>query len=168
MDDPFKNFVIEPVLAKPGQREQDELEHERKLAAIRAQSHALIWTGPTEELTATITRWYESGWITAESLSAALQKASIHFVRPDGSPVLKPIAPSAAPTPQESSETNPRRAFVMPLLEKRGWSILDWANEAGLDHTTALDYLDNRRKQYRSTRLKLANALKVPIDQLPK
>jgi len=73
-----------------GKEHEAEYEHERKLAAIRAQSHALVWTGPTEELREAIRRWYEAGWIQAESLDAAIQKAAIHFIRPDGVSVLRP------------------------------------------------------------------------------
>jgi len=62
-----------------------------------------------------------------------------------------------------------RKNFVIPLLEAKGWSILDWANEAGVAHATAHDYLDGKiKKPYRSTRLKLAKALGVPVEQLPK
>jgi hypothetical protein len=84
MSDPFRNTkdILEEMLLGQGgvlaKRGQEQLDLERKLAAIRAQSHALTWTGTTEELTETITRWYESGWLTAESLQDALQKASIH------------------------------------------------------------------------------------------
>jgi len=151
----------------PSPKERRRLDLERQIAAIHAEARALVWTGTAEELTATITRWYESGCLMAESLADALRKASMHFVKPDGSLVLTP-QPTSTPVPQEQAETNPRRAFVMPLLEKRGWSILDWANEARVDHATAVNYLDSKRKQYRSTRLKLANALKVSADQLPK
>jgi hypothetical protein len=167
MNDPFRNsFVPDFVLAKAGQREQEQLEHERKLAAIRAQSHALTWTGTAEELTETIKRWYESGWLTAESLQDALQKASIHFAKPDGRPILKP--PSLEPSQIQPKKALSRREFVTPLLDAKGWSILDWANEANVSHATALDYLANKTKAYRSTRVKLAKALDVPIEQLPR
>jgi lambda repressor-like predicted transcriptional regulator len=65
----------------------------------------------------------------------------------------------------ELAASNPRRAFVLPLLEQKGWSILDWANEANVSHATAQDYLDNKTKPYPSTRKKLANAL--GINTLP-
>jgi len=61
----------------------------------------------------------------------------------------------------EPTALNPRRAFVLPLLEQMGWSILDWANEANVSHATAQDYLDNKTKPYPSTRKKLAKALGV-------
>ena len=61
-----------------------------------------------------------------------------------------------------------RQAFVTPLLEAKGWSILDWATEAEVSHATAIDYLQGKRTPYRSTRLKLAKALNVSVDQLPK
>ncbi len=167
MDDPLSNpFVPDFILAKAGQREQERLEHERKLAAIRTQSHALTWTGTAEELTETIKRWYESGWLMAESLQDALQKASIHFAKPDGTPVLKPASPeSSQPQPKKALS---RREFVAPLLDAKGWSPLDWALEAQVAPATANDYLDDKTNPYRSTRLKLAKALGVPVEQLPK
>ena len=103
-DDPFGNApdLDELVYTKAelrAMRRQEELEHERQLAAIRTQSHALIWTGTAEELTETIRRWYESGYLRAENLQDALQKAAIHFVKPDGTAVIKLPAPA-----QETSE----------------------------------------------------------------
>ncbi len=102
MSDTFDDFI---VLAKQGQREQQELDHARELAAIRAQSHALTWTGTPEQLTETIRQWFESGSLRAESLQDALQKASIHFAKPDGTPVLKPV--SIAPEARESARFKP-------------------------------------------------------------
>jgi ribosome-binding protein aMBF1 (putative translation factor) len=61
-----------------------------------------------------------------------------------------------------------RREFVQKILEEKGWSILDWANEAEVSHATAMDYIQEKTRPYRSTRLKLAKALGVPVDQLPK
>ena len=75
----------------------------------------------------------------------------------------KPTSPK--PTIEEKTS---RKAFVIPLLDAKGWSILDWANEAEVSHATAIDYLENKTKSYRSTRLKLAKALNVPVEQLPK
>lgn len=40
-----------------------------------------------------------------------------------------------------SAGQSDRKTFVIPLLEAKGWSILDWANEAGVAHATAHDYL---------------------------
>ncbi len=60
-----------------------------------------------------------------------------------------------------------RRAFIEPLLKAKGWSILDWANEADVSHATAMDYLKGKTSPYRSTRLKLAKALDISVDQLP-
>ena len=91
-----ENFVeIYREMVRRSRKKQDKLEVARLKAEIRAQSHALVWTGTHEELTATIKRWFESGWIVAESLQNALQLASIHFRRPDGMPVILPFAPSS-------------------------------------------------------------------------
>jgi lambda repressor-like predicted transcriptional regulator len=145
-----------------------ELDLERQKALIRAESHTLVWKGSPEELTATITRWFESGYIDAYNLEDALHKASIHFVRHDGSPAL--LFPAVVPQSSQAphGDTNPRRAVIQPLLEKRGWSILDWANEAGVSYHAASDYLVGSRHSYPSTRAKLAKALGVSVQQLPK
>jgi lambda repressor-like predicted transcriptional regulator len=60
-----------------------------------------------------------------------------------------------------------RRTFVEAILLEKGWSILDWANEATVAYHTAADYLLGKRTPYRSTLLKLAKALGVPPNQLP-
>ncbi len=91
------------------QQQKEELEHERQLAAIRAQSHALVWTGTPDDLIAIVAAWYQSGWIVAESLEDALQKAAPHFVKPDGSLVIAPIVRASiavgAATPSEAEAT---------------------------------------------------------------
>jgi lambda repressor-like predicted transcriptional regulator len=172
MDDSFLNArdrLEERLLGKAGvraKRQREELEHERQLAAIRTQSHALTWTGTSEELTETIKQWYESRLLTAESLQDALQKAAVHFTGPDGKAVIKPT--SAEPSQAESKKKLSRREFVTPLLKAKGWSPLDWALEATVAPATANDYLANKTNPYRSTRLKLAKALGVPVEQLPK
>jgi lambda repressor-like predicted transcriptional regulator len=61
-----------------------------------------------------------------------------------------------------------RRAFIEPLLEKKGWSTFDWAIEATVDPNTATDYLAGTTRPHRNTRKKLADALGVPVEQLPK
>jgi len=63
---------------------------------------------------------------------------------------------------------NSRKDFVIPILEQKGWSILDWAGESGLDFHTANDYLKGTTKPYRSTRVKLAKALGVDVEVLPR
>jgi len=60
-----------------------------------------------------------------------------------------------------------RKAVVLPILEERGWSVLDWATNSGVDFHTANDYLKGRTKPYRSTRKKLAESLNLDAHQLP-
>jgi hypothetical protein len=136
----------------------------RKIARINAESHALMWSGTAEELAGTIKRWFESGWIVADSLQGAFQKASIHFRRPDGAAVIIPAAvPIATSTPEVT-----RESFVKAILDSKGWSIFDWANEANVSHATAIDYLNGKTKPHPSTRRKLAVALGIQAQQLPK
>jgi hypothetical protein len=70
--------------------------------------------------------------------------------------------------PHPNKHENERESFVKPILDKKGWSILDWANEAGVDFHTASGYLKDTRKPYRSTRKKLAAPLGVDVEDLPK
>ena len=168
MDDPInpKHRLFE--MLRRNRERQDELDLERQKAEIRAQSHALIWEGTSAELIATITRWYKSGWIEAESVQDALERASIHFVDPQGNSVTHPpILAVQLPSPDPSS-SNQREAFILPLLDNKGWSILDWANEANVSYHTAADYLSGAKKSYRSSRAKLAKALGLTANQLPK
>jgi len=57
---------------------------------------------------------------------------------------------------------------VQPILDQKGWSILDWATEANVAPHTATDYIAGKTSPYPSTRKKLATALGVTIQQLPK
>jgi len=143
---------------------QSELAHERQIALIRLQSHALIWTGTPEELVSTIGRWYESGSLVALNLQDAIQKAAYHFLRPDGTAV---ILPQTGEAPARVKKETSRELFVNEVLASKGWSIFDWANEAKVAHATAIDYLHGKTKPYRSTRKKLADALGVSVEKLP-
>jgi transcriptional regulator with XRE-family HTH domain len=60
-----------------------------------------------------------------------------------------------------------RKASVLPILERHGWSILDWANESGVAYHTASDYLGGSTNPYRSTRMKLAQGLGIDLTSLP-
>jgi hypothetical protein len=167
LDETIQDFM-EELKHGPGGRKgaerRAEIAHARELALIRTESYALVWTGTADELTTTITKWFEAGWIVAESLQDALQKASVHFRKSDGTAAIVSAAlPAAMPSRQAS-----RESFVKSILEAKGWSILDWANEAGVAPATAHDFLANKTKPYRSTRLKLAKSLDISIEQLPR
>jgi hypothetical protein len=70
--------------------------------------------------------------------------------------------------PKSERAEEQRKAFVDPLLDAKGWSILDWANEADVAYHTAADYLAGKKNPFRSTRVKLAKALGIPVNSLPK
>ncbi len=148
----------------------EELRHERELASIRAESRALVWTGAQEEFVESILKWYESGCIAALDATDALKKASLHFVRPDGTAIVRPKSASRLVTPAEPAEKPKpsREEFVKAILETKGWSILDWANEAEVSYHAATDYMTGTRRSYPSTRAKLAKALCVSVQELPK
>jgi hypothetical protein len=47
---------------------------------------------------------------------------------------------------QADKPTNPRREFVDPILDAKGWSPLVWAAEADLAYHTVADYLTGKDK----------------------
>jgi hypothetical protein len=141
-----------------------------------------IWKRQPEELVV----WYENDCRPAlEELLPLKVKAAINRAREmevssasnlrssveqpvradDPAPPI-PTQPAALPSAKERA--NIRQAFVTPRLEKKGWSPLDWANHATVDFHTANDYLNGTTKPYNSTRSKLANALGVDIEKLPR
>jgi hypothetical protein len=61
-----------------------------------------------------------------------------------------------------------RREIIAPLLRSKGFSIYDWAKEAKVAHATAMDYVNGKKNPYPSTLKKLADALNIPIEKLPK
>src|ERR1700739_2519123 len=95
----IKDALEEQMNGKEGvaqRRRAAELEHERELVKIRRESHALVWTGTAEELISTIRRWYESGFLRADTLQDALQKAAVHFVDANGKPIITPSSMTPA------------------------------------------------------------------------
>jgi hypothetical protein len=67
---------------------------------------------------------------------------------------------------QQSGSENPREVFVRPLLEARGWSVLDWALQSSVAWKTADNYLRGAQS-YASTRKKLAASLGIDVNELP-
>lgn len=76
--------------------------------------------------------------------------------------------PMRTPTEDESDRGVERRAVVEPILVKKGWSVLDWANESDVAYHTADDYLKGKRTPYRSTIKKMAEPLGLSVHQLPR
>ena len=83
-------------------------------------------------------------------------------VRALATPRIGTVAQLASTKPESR-----RRFLVKPLLDKSGWSINDWAVQSGVDFHTADRYLKGQGKPYPSTRLKLANSLKINVEDLP-
>jgi lambda repressor-like predicted transcriptional regulator len=123
----------------------------------------------TEKLLRTKRRIFNS------SLDYGLEKAE-HAARINLA--KKPAPPPSNQTwPQHDEPTIPangrkprvgsrRKLFVLPRLEAKGWSLLDWAVQAGVDPHTASSYLNGKRNTYVSSLKKLADALGVGVDQL--
>ena len=63
---------------------------------------------------------------------------------------------------------NKRQSFVLAILENKGWSIHQLAIEAQLDSHTVSDFLKGKAKPNRSTRKRLADALGIAVNELPK
>lgn len=83
-------------------------------------------------------------------------------------PTSNPLPTQPNSSPPAEKPRNVRREFVDPLLQERGWSLLDWATEANVAYHTVADYLTGKTKPYRDTRLKMAKSLGVSVQQLPK
>jgi hypothetical protein len=79
----------------------------------------------------------------------------------------RPIVPLRGGPIRAFKPENQRKAFVQPILDNKGWSIGDWAQESKVDFHTAQNYLDNKRKAYKSTVEKLAKSLGVDVSLMP-
>ena len=84
-----------------------------------------------------------------------------------GAGLPQTVPPQQADSSAESLSTQ-RKAVVKPILESKGWSELDWANESNVAYHTAADYLAGKTRSYPSTRLKLAKSLGLTVQQLPR
>jgi hypothetical protein len=73
-----------------------------------------------------------------------------------------------AQLPEHERLARARRSVVEPLLAQKGFSVSQWALEARVDFHTANDYLEGTTRPRPGTRLELARALGIPVDQLPK
>lgn len=69
---------------------------------------------------------------------------------------------------RDTAVISERKSFVLPILERKGWSTHRFAVEAEVDFHTANDYLEGRTRPNRSTRKQLADALGIAVDHLPK
>jgi lambda repressor-like predicted transcriptional regulator len=110
------------------------------------------------------------GWCERLQISCEDDGVRVHFrrVADDLQQLLRDLPP--IPAPEDSIDIGgpaKRKAFIMPLLTAKGWSILDWAIASGVDGHTASDYLKGATKPYRSTRKKLADSLGVEVEALP-
>ena len=86
----------------------------------------------------------------------------------DGRESLGSTAGTAAVAPVDvTKRSEQRRAFVIRILDRKGWSIFDLAVKASVDPNTVYDYLKGLTRPYRSTRAKLAESLGVEVDELP-
>ena len=102
------------------------------------------------------------------SAVSALPKASPQARSPEQVTGELPIAKLSESPLQQPDRKSIRQKFVEPLLDAKGWSALDWAKYSGVAYNTASDYLEGITTPYRSTRLKLATSLGIPVEKLPK
>jgi len=92
--------------------------------------------------------------------------------QPTGEPAVEMAAKSIPSSSGKGSQAisgraDARSAFIVPILEKKGWSILEWATESDVDFHTADNFLKGLTKPYRSTRKKLAQSLGLEPEGLP-
>jgi len=107
-------------------------------------------------------------------LQKAVDEAYVHLAT---NPLVKLIDAAASQTletnqdPDREPAKTPRimrEQFIKPILEKKGFSVHDWAKRAKVDFHTANSYLKGETKPYPETRKKLADALGVEVEKLPK
>jgi hypothetical protein len=67
----------------------------------------------------------------------------------------------------KSEAASRRKAFLIPILEKKAFSINDWATQAGVDFHTANNYLNGETNPYRGTLAKLASPLGLEVTDMP-
>jgi len=114
----------------------------------------------------------------AEGISDLLRRTIRNIVRlsPEKNSLTKaPILSSesgtsgmhASSSVRDTKPMNERRSLVLPILTRKGWSILDWAKYSDVDFHTANNYLKGRTNPYKSTRKKLANALGIDVNKFP-
>lgn len=157
-----------PFLAEPI---QEEMSSGFAFYCLRANPWTQIPDEDREEV------WHV-GAITGEALSHAALKWRAEAWRlaaegklTNGQPGNEPEAESATEdgaSGPDGWQPGARAAFVKPKLDSKGWSVLDWANECGVDFHTASDFLKDKTNPYRSTRKKLAEGLGVAVEELPK
>jgi lambda repressor-like predicted transcriptional regulator len=85
-------------------------------------------------------------------------------------PIVEGLPAPRASVVIHPAGTNPkgrRLSVIKPLLEKKGWSMNDWAVQSSVDFHTVDNYLKGRSKPYPSTRHKLAKSLGIEPDKLP-
>jgi lambda repressor-like predicted transcriptional regulator len=106
-------------------------------------------------------------------LEKAVDGAHIHQAM---KPPAKVTASPQVPETERKTDREPtksgspgvtRKAFIKPILEKKGFSVNDWASKADVDFHTADNYLKGKTNPYPATLKKLADALGVEITQLP-
>jgi hypothetical protein len=160
-DDSFVNpedRIEEMLLGKEGvakKRRAAEIEHERELARIRSESHALVWTGNPKELTETIRRWFEAGWIKAANLQDAMEKAAIHFHRPDGTLVIKPIVghPQRVAASTQSDVPNKRLSATIysPIAARKMEAFLEENGIGQTEFAIKIGTTDRTLRKFRTT-----------------
>jgi hypothetical protein len=60
-----------------------------------------------------------------------------------------------------------RRAVLDPILRRKGYSRSKWANVAGVDPSVVYDYMKGDSNPNPESRKALAEAIELPVDELP-
>lgn len=87
---------------------------------------------------------------------------------PEQQPSASVMNSDSEDKPEPESIASKRKAAIEPILEEKGWSVLDWATESEVAYHTAADFLAGRTRAYRSTRVKLAKSIGLSIQQFPR
>jgi hypothetical protein len=140
---------------------------------LRGEEAMLAYRNTAEKLQGQVASCRRS-WCERLVISCVDDAAGLDLAQPfrrvadDLRQLLQDLPPLPAPKDQANlgGPVN-RQAFVMPILKRKGWSILEWANASNVDFHTANNYLKGATHPYSSTLKKLACSLGVAVEDLP-
>jgi hypothetical protein len=121
------------------------------------------------DLAASTQRTERNSTLTAQPEFAKQTDAPVPLLKTLGIPPPPEMVLKVVPrrSDEVTGEARARRDFVLPLLEEKGWSVLDWAKNSKVDVHSANGYLKGETRSYRSTRKKLAESLGLKARDLP-
>jgi ribosome-binding protein aMBF1 (putative translation factor) len=110
-----------------------------------------------------ITDEFEAGALTLKKREVRARQAGRTFPKPKG--VSSPARKFSTAVNALASN---RQSIVMPILEGKGWSQVQFAQHARVDYNTVRAFLKGEGKPHASTRKQMADALGIPLAKFPR